>query len=170
MASCIAVAPFGQSRPSLTGLSGSPSIWRSLVCPLPSSLVKAMIEHPTAQYGHSECTSFAPSIRRLCCTWTASARSNPKGVAPSAPALTAPSLTKSLRVIWDMLAFLLRSENGVGCRRSVTSESSYRFRDQRRHPMGARVQIEAPIPREPDQGHVGGEGHLDCHARRRRDR
>src|SRR5438445_8091924 len=114
IASCIAVAPFGQSRPSLTGLSGSPSIWRSFVCPLPSSLVKAIIEHPTAQYGHSECTSFAPSIRRSCCTWTASARSKPRGVVPSAPALTAPSLTKSLRVIWGMVTFLLRCESGVG--------------------------------------------------------
>src|SRR5439155_11823073 len=33
MASCIAVAPLGHSRPSLTGLSGSPSICRSSVVP-----------------------------------------------------------------------------------------------------------------------------------------
>src|SRR6058998_2548058 len=114
IASCIAVAPFGQSRPSLTGLSGSPSICRSCVWPLPSSLVNAMSEHPTAQYGQSECTSFAPSIRRSCLTWTASARSKPRGVEPSAPAPTAPSLTKSLRVSWDMLALLLPSDCGVG--------------------------------------------------------
>src|SRR5438094_8160713 len=73
-----------------------------------------MSEHPTAQYGHSECTSFAPSIRRFCWTWTASARSKPRGVVPSAPALTAPSLTKSLRLLWGMVTFLLRSESGVG--------------------------------------------------------
>src|ERR1700682_3321751 len=33
VASCIAVAPLGQRRPSLTGLSGSPSIWRSWTVP-----------------------------------------------------------------------------------------------------------------------------------------
>src|SRR5690348_12212781 len=32
-ASCMAVAPLGQSLPSLTGLSGSPSIWSSCVDP-----------------------------------------------------------------------------------------------------------------------------------------
>src|SRR5882724_10063666 len=179
IASCIAVAPFGQSRPSLTGLSGSPSIWRSFVCPLPSSLVNAMSEHPTAQYGHSECTSFAPSIRRFCWTWTASARSNPKGVVPSTPAPTAPSLTKSRRVIWGMVTFLLRIESGVGVAESRSNPGldaeirgwpSRQRRDARRQTMGARVEIEPTVPHEPDEGHVRGERHLDRHAGRRRDR
>src|SRR5258708_21188023 len=51
VASCIALAPFGHSLPSLTGLSGSPSICSSL----PASLVYATSEQPTAQYGHTEC-------------------------------------------------------------------------------------------------------------------
>src|SRR5207237_5844713 len=44
-ASCIALAPLGQSRPSFTGLSGLPSIWSSL----PLSFVYAISEQPTAQ-------------------------------------------------------------------------------------------------------------------------
>src|ERR1041385_3486866 len=49
-ASCIALAPLGHSRPSLTGLSGSPSIWSSL----PASFVYVTSEQPTAQYGQTE--------------------------------------------------------------------------------------------------------------------
>src|SRR5213080_4303577 len=49
-ASCKALAPLGHSRPSLTGLSGSPSIWSSL----PASLVYVTSEQPTAQYGQTE--------------------------------------------------------------------------------------------------------------------
>src|SRR5213076_3040087 len=39
VASCIAVAPLGQRRPSLTGLSGLPSIWSSSTVPSVFSLV-----------------------------------------------------------------------------------------------------------------------------------
>src|SRR5918994_1013860 len=53
-ASSIAVAPFGQRRPSLTGLSGSPSICSSSTLPLASFLVYARSAHPTAQYGQTE--------------------------------------------------------------------------------------------------------------------
>jgi hypothetical protein len=48
-ASCIAVAPFGQRRPSLTGLAGSPSIWSSCVFPSAAVFVYAISEQPTAQ-------------------------------------------------------------------------------------------------------------------------
>src|ERR1700674_1322993 len=49
IASCIAVAPLGQSRPSLTGLSGSPSICSSWVLPSEPWRVYATREQPTAQ-------------------------------------------------------------------------------------------------------------------------
>src|ERR1700737_4174577 len=49
VASCMAVAPFGQSLPSLTGLSGLPSICSSWVDPLALVFVYATREQPTAQ-------------------------------------------------------------------------------------------------------------------------
>src|SRR4029079_3391819 len=102
VASCIAVAPFGQSRPSLTGLSGSPSIWRSWVFPF-TSFVYAISEQPTAQYGQREWTSFAPDIRRSSARFFAAATLKPRGFArgtsaiPALPA--APSFRNSRLVI-----------------------------------------------------------------------
>src|SRR5438105_10085225 len=49
VASCMALAPLGQRRPSLTGLSGSPSIWSSCTLPSEFFFVKATSEQPTAQ-------------------------------------------------------------------------------------------------------------------------
>src|SRR6202022_3609235 len=66
VASCIAVAPFGQSRPSLTGLSGLPSICRSCVDPLAFVFVYATREQPTAQRGKTDCDSLAPARGTLC--------------------------------------------------------------------------------------------------------
>src|ERR1700752_384729 len=128
-----------------------------------------MIEHPTAQYGHNECTSLAPAIRRFCWTWTASEMSKPRGVVPSAPALTAPSFTKSLRVIWGMVSFLPTKRKRRWYRRSLTSEPSHQFRSAR-NPMGACVEVEPAVAHKSDQGHVRGERHLDRRAGRRRDR
>src|SRR2546428_6007373 len=68
VASCIAVAPLGQSRPSFTGLSGFPSICRSLREPSALVLVNATREQPTAQYGQNECDSVAPAMWKLCLT------------------------------------------------------------------------------------------------------
>src|ERR1700736_947240 len=46
VASCIAVAPLGHRRPSLTGLSGSPSICSSCTLPLLFWRVYATSEQP----------------------------------------------------------------------------------------------------------------------------
>src|SRR5438128_6718417 len=98
----MAVAPFGQRRPSLIGLSGSPSICRSCVVP-PDSLVYAISPQPTAQYGQTEWTSLAPAMRRSSARFFAAARSKPSGFArgtsaiPAVPA--APSFRNSRRVI-----------------------------------------------------------------------
>src|SRR2546427_5761585 len=98
----MAVAPFGQRRPSLIGLSGSPSIWRSWVLP-PDSFVYAISPQPTAQYGQTEWTSLAPAMRRSSARFFAAARSKPSGFArgtsaiPAVPA--APSFRNSRRVI-----------------------------------------------------------------------
>src|SRR5207245_1653642 len=100
VASCIAVAPFGQRRPSLTGLSGSPSICRS--CTLPSLfwLVYATREQPTVQYGQTEWDSVAPAILRFCLTLvdSATATSKPSPAATRAPAPAIPALSTSRRV------------------------------------------------------------------------
>src|SRR5258708_9247431 len=99
IASCIAVAPLGHRRPSLTGLSGSPSICSS--CTLPSVFwrVYATSEHPTAQYGHIEWDSLAPAMRRFCLTLvaSASATSKPRPDATSAPAPATPNFRTSRR-------------------------------------------------------------------------
>ena len=78
-ASCSALAPFGQSRPSLTGLSGSPSICSSSTLPSGCVFVYASIAHPTAQYGQIVCETVAPSMRSVCLIWVAGSRSNPSG-------------------------------------------------------------------------------------------
>src|SRR3982075_1071898 len=62
VASCIAVAPLGQRRPSLTGLSGLPSICSSWVEPSALVFVYATREQPTAQYGQTECDSLASAM------------------------------------------------------------------------------------------------------------
>src|SRR5213594_2963655 len=101
VASCIAVAPFGHRRPSLTGLSGSPSIWRSCVFPSLVWRVYATSEQPTAQYGQMECDSLAPAIRSDCLTLvdSASATSKPSPETASAPAPAPPTLRNSRRVM-----------------------------------------------------------------------
>src|SRR3984893_7439565 len=98
LASCIAVAPLGQSRPSFTGLSGFPSICRSLRDPSPLVPVNATREQPTAQYGQTECDSVAPSTWKLCLICAAWAMSNPRAVRPAAPVPAAPIFRKSRRV------------------------------------------------------------------------
>src|SRR2546430_8361029 len=100
VASCIAVAPLGHSRPSLTGLSGLPSIWSSSTVPSVFSRVYATRAHPTAQYGQTEWASRAPSIRNDCRIWSARAASNPRTVSPAAPVPAALILRKSRRVTW----------------------------------------------------------------------
>src|SRR5918994_1371983 len=100
-ASSIAVAPFGQRRPSLTGLSGSPSICSSSTLPLASFLVYARSAHPTAQYGQTERETVAPSMRRCCCTCLACATSKPRTEAPIVPALTAPAF-RNWRLVTSM--------------------------------------------------------------------
>src|SRR5260221_11868652 len=62
IASCIAVAPLGHSRPSLTGLSGSPSICRSCTLPLLFCRGEAANEQPTAQEGPAGREPLAPPI------------------------------------------------------------------------------------------------------------
>src|SRR5918995_4439257 len=104
-ASSIAVAPLGQRRPSLTGLSGSPSICSSSTLPLASFLVYARSAHPTAQYGQTERETVAPSMRRCCCTCLACATSKPRTEAPIVPALTAPAF-RNWRLVTSMAALL----------------------------------------------------------------
>ena len=57
---------------------------------------------PNAQYGQSECSSFAPEMRRVCLTSTAWATSNPNPVTPAAPAPMTLDRMKSRRVNFDM--------------------------------------------------------------------
>src|SRR5437762_13827826 len=85
VASCRAVAPFGHRRPSLTGLSGSPSIWSSSVFPPAAFLVYARSAQPTAQYGQTEWETVAPSMRSCCLTSVAWATSKPSAETPSTP-------------------------------------------------------------------------------------
>src|SRR5258708_24256363 len=96
-ASCIADAPFGHRRPSFTGLSGSPSIWRSC----PASFLYATSEQPAAQYGQTEGDSRPPAMCRRCFTSYACARSKPRAESPTPPAPAAPTLMKSRRLIAD---------------------------------------------------------------------
>src|SRR5579859_4634634 len=102
IASCIDVAPFGQRRPSLIGLFGSPSIWSSLTSPLLSFLVYAIRLQPTAQYGQIEWASVAPSIRSAIFTLRTGCRSKPRALAPpitpSPATVPAPILRTSRRV------------------------------------------------------------------------
>src|SRR2546427_1860689 len=87
VASCIAVAPFGHRRPSLTVLSGSPSIWRSCVFPSLVCRVYATSVQPTAKYVQIDCDSLAPAIRSEC--WTlflsSSATTKPSGYSGCSP-------------------------------------------------------------------------------------
>src|SRR6266702_1306313 len=98
MASCNALAPFGHSRPSLTGLSGSPSSWSSSTVPFDAFLVYATSAQPTAQYGQTEWDTVAPSMRRRCLTCVALSSLKPSGENPSAPVLVALSWRNSRRV------------------------------------------------------------------------
>src|SRR4051812_22755221 len=50
--SCLLALPLGHSRPRLIGESGSPSIWTTF-----SSLTNTRWPQPTAQYGHTLCTT-----------------------------------------------------------------------------------------------------------------
>src|SRR5712692_5673776 len=114
VASCMAVAPLGHRRPSLTGLSGSPSIWRR--CTLPSLFwrVYATSEQPTAQYGQTECDSLAPAIRRVCLTLvdSATATSKPSPAATMAPPAI-PTFRTSRRVTVSNAASLLTTPGGA---------------------------------------------------------
>src|SRR6266702_1017175 len=115
VASCIAVAPFGHRRPSLTGLSGSPSIWRSCVFPSLVWRVYATSEQPTAQYGQTECDSLAPAIRRFCLTLvdSATATSKPSPAATRAPAPAIPTFRTSRRVTFGNAVSLLTTPGGA---------------------------------------------------------
>src|SRR5256885_15737739 len=98
MASCNALAPFGHSRPSLTGLSGSPSSWSSSTVPFDDFFVYATSAQPTAQYGQTEWDTVAPSMRRFCLTCVGLSSLKPSGEIPSAPVLVALSWRNSRRV------------------------------------------------------------------------
>src|SRR5206468_5009593 len=87
VASCIAVAPFGQRRPSLTGPSGSPSICSSCVLPSAPCVVYALSAQPTAQYGHNEWTSLAPAMRNESSRFFARRRAKPSGLASGVSAV-----------------------------------------------------------------------------------
>src|SRR5438270_13240925 len=52
--SCLLALPLGHSRPRLIGESGSPSIWTTF-----SSLTNTRWPQPTAQYGHTLCTTLS---------------------------------------------------------------------------------------------------------------
>jgi hypothetical protein len=59
MVSCELADPFGHSRPRLTGVSGSPSIWTTL-----PSLTYTFCPQPTAQYGQADLVTVSASRTR----------------------------------------------------------------------------------------------------------
>src|SRR5690349_20579148 len=91
MASCSELAPLGHKVPSLTGLSGSPSICSSSTFPPLSFLVYASSEQPTAQYGQIERETVAPSMRSCRFTPAALVRSKPSAETPARLAPAAPN-------------------------------------------------------------------------------
>src|SRR5437879_1169465 len=66
VASCIAVAPLGQRRPSLTGLSGSPSICNSFTEPSDCLRVHATSEQPTAQRSEEHTSELQSPMYLVC--------------------------------------------------------------------------------------------------------
>ena len=77
LTSCSLAEPLGQSRPREIGESGSPSIWTTF-----SSLTYTRWPQPTAQYGHTLCTTrSAVDVRGVmrACAWRSPRARGPTG-------------------------------------------------------------------------------------------
>ena len=93
--------PSGTAVPSLTGLSGSPSIWSSSTLPFRRlAWCRRAARSPTAQYGHTECEPWRPRCADSCLTVVASATaaSKPRAESPPTAAPAAPTFRISRRV------------------------------------------------------------------------